>query len=374
MRDVLAHDSRRVRLLALLGIAAAIVLARAETSQAFSDEAFEVAALRNGASGACAAAGPCFFLSIELRGNGRVTSTADPAGTRIDCPTKCSTAPDWFIWGLDAENPNPYIELIQTGGVSWIAPSGQDTACHPRDPDDPPIPAGRCRIYANNVQANGGWCVVAHYAASPVFGGCEDPTQAPVGEPLAVQKWGSGQGTVTSFSTGGPGQKEINCGSVCSSVYMQGVEVTLQKFPATGSRFVGWTGTNLPAACTTPPTNLNNCVIQVSGPTVVARAKFDLIDPPAPAILNAVILSKPAKTTRKRTARFAWGAKRAGTFVNPFQSQCKLNRQVWKSCRPAKTYRNLRAGRSHTFRVRVKDAKRNEWDKTPAVWTWRIRR
>jgi len=94
MRDVLAHDSRRVRLLALLGLAAAIVLVRAETSQASpavsTDEAFEVAALRGGASAACAAAGPCFFLSIELRGNGNVTSTTDqPNGpSSLGCPNR----------------------------------------------------------------------------------------------------------------------------------------------------------------------------------------------------------------------------------------------------------------------------------------------
>ena len=112
MREAFAHaDSRRVRLLALLGIVAALVLVRAETSQAAfavsTNDAFDVAALRGAGSAACAGSGPCFFLSIELRGNGTVTSTTDPAGTRISCPPKCSTAPDWFYLGDRPREPQP---------------------------------------------------------------------------------------------------------------------------------------------------------------------------------------------------------------------------------------------------------------------------
>ena len=86
---------------------------------------------------------------------------------------------------------------------------------------------------------------------------------------------------------------------------------------------------------------------------------------------NTVIHVKPPKVTRKRTAYFHFGA--AGeTAATKFQ--CKLNRNRWRRCSGAtgKTYRRLAAGRYHTFRVRAGNA--NGWDRTPARYTWRIRR
>ncbi len=53
---------------------------------------------------------------------------------------------------------------------------------------------------------------------------------------LAVNKTGSGSGTVTSSPPG------INCGSDCSVEYDSGTEVALAAIPAADSLFVGWSG------------------------------------------------------------------------------------------------------------------------------------
>ncbi len=377
MRDVLAHDSRRVRLLALLGIVAAFVLARAETSQAFSISANAVASealaeKREGqvlCRGGASDVGPCFFIAVTVIGGGRVQSTADPAGTQVRCPPSLGhdcTVPEWFIWALDV--PDPFIDFtaVATTGQfqNWTSPT--PPACHTAKAGDPPVPANSCRIYANNLDTqNYEHCITANFTGTGQHGECVEATPAPVGDPILVVKQGSGAGTVTSSPSG------INCGSTCSAVFPldPANPVILFANPAPGSTFQGWSGQG--HSCTT-----GACNVTVQGQTIRVVATFSGTPPPPPppAILNAVLLQKPAKTTRKRTARFVWAAKRGTTFVNPFKSQCRLNKQVWKACSPPKTYRNLRAGRSHTFRVRVKDARRNVWDPTPAVWTWRIRR
>ena len=70
----------------------------------------------------------------------------------------------------------------------------------------------------------------------PCVGLLPAPTPAPVRETLSVTKAGRGTGTVTSSPTG------INCGSTCSSSYVQGSSVTLTAQPAKGSTFAGWSG------------------------------------------------------------------------------------------------------------------------------------
>jgi Divergent InlB B-repeat domain len=53
---------------------------------------------------------------------------------------------------------------------------------------------------------------------------------------LNVTKSGGGAGTVTSFPA------RIDCGSICSGEFFEGITVTLTATPASGSRFAGWSG------------------------------------------------------------------------------------------------------------------------------------
>ena len=53
---------------------------------------------------------------------------------------------------------------------------------------------------------------------------------------LTISKSGSGTGTITSNTTG------INCGSICSGVYITGTPVTLTATADYGSTFAGWSG------------------------------------------------------------------------------------------------------------------------------------
>jgi hypothetical protein len=100
--------------------------------------------------------------------------------------------------------------------------------------------------------------------------------------------------------------------------------------------------------------------------------------PPPPAILNTTFLAKPFKTTRKRTATFRWAAYRSGHKVTTgVRSQCRLDKQtLWRSCKSPRYLTRLKPG-YHTMRVRVGDsvgAASVRWDKTPATYTWRIKR
>jgi hypothetical protein len=81
---------------------------------------------------------------------------------------------------------------------------------------------------------------------------------------------------------------------------------------------------------------------------------------------NTILHVWPPKTTRSRKAYFHWGANRS-----PVRYQCKLDARRWKKCSPGKTYKRLVLGK-HTFRVRAIDAAGA--DKTPAKYTWTIRK
>ncbi|HQY47701.1 MAG TPA: FG-GAP-like repeat-containing protein, partial [Usitatibacteraceae bacterium] len=58
----------------------------------------------------------------------------------------------------------------------------------------------------------------------------------PVSYTLAVARYGSGAGSVSSSPAG------IDCGATCQASYLQGTGVTLTATPVAGSRFTGWTG------------------------------------------------------------------------------------------------------------------------------------
>ena len=90
---------------------------------------------------------------------------------------------------------------------------------------------------------------------------------------------------------------------------------------------------------------------------------------------NAVFHVKPPRRTRQKSAFFHWGAKRGGVELGPrsFKSRCKVDGRRWTKCSAVsgKTVRKLKPGR-HTFRVKVGD--NQGWDRTPAIWRWKVRR
>ncbi|MFH1112272.1 MAG: Ser-Thr-rich GPI-anchored membrane family protein [Patescibacteria group bacterium] len=77
----------------------------------------------------------------------------------------------------------------------------------------------------------------------PVYGPMMNFGMSPIST-LYVVKAGTGSGTVFEGSVLEPGSV-INCGSVCSASFLNGVSVTLNVTPSIGSVFTGWSG-----ACT----------------------------------------------------------------------------------------------------------------------------
>jgi hypothetical protein len=81
----------------------------------------------------------------------------------------------------------------------------------------------------------------------------------------------------------------------------------------------------------------------------------------------------PKHTTRSRQVLFHWGAVRAGKEVTRGVTYvCKLDRRIWRKCRPGfygLMYRHLRLG-SHLFRVKAHD--KYGWDPHAARWAWKI--
>jgi uncharacterized protein YjlB len=97
---------------------------------------------------------------------------------------------------------------------------------------------------------------------------------------LAVDKTGSGSGTVASVPAG------IACGSECAAAFAQGKEVTLKATAAGNSHFTGWsTLAGSPGTCTgtTSP-----CKITI-GEAVHLQAAFTLIPTPAVTALSPSI-------------------------------------------------------------------------------------
>jgi hypothetical protein len=101
-------------------------------------------------------------------------------------------------------------------------------------------------VYGTSAYSNEACAAVAVAAVSPTPTPIPTPTPTPTPTPpppptssgytITITKSGSGDGTVTSNPTG------ISCGSGCAVSYPAATLVTLTATPASGSRFVGWSG------------------------------------------------------------------------------------------------------------------------------------
>lgn len=318
--------------------------------------------------------GPCYVVNVEIHGIGRVTSVVPapvPGATgaeqypngHVECPPQgvwnCSF---YFNWPFDQEGNNPNNEVVvfqATGGtfLGWSScPPGHATG-------------NQCRLDGREGSAGLVDCVVAEFQESPstVTGNCEaEPPPPPLALRVHVVKAGAGSGTVTSFPSG------INCGTTCQKYFANG-NVSLTAAAASNSVFAGWvvretTTTGSPIRC---QTTAAKCTWTLTGiHEYRATATFNLRKPPPP---NTLILSKPPKTTRSKSATFYWGAKIGSNPVSkPAKSQCKFDKaKSWTTCKPGKRYTRLKPG-THTFRVRVGNA--NGWDASPAVYSWKVKK
>jgi hypothetical protein len=85
------------------------------------------------------------------------------------------------------------------------------------------------------------------------------------------------------------------------------------------------------------------------------------ITTPPETVLNSSKIKKA-----QRRAKFKFASRETGvTFL------CKIDKKAFKSCRSPKTYKNLKAGKRHTFQVKARDAAGN-LDPTPIVKKFRI--
>jgi Divergent InlB B-repeat domain/PASTA domain len=165
-------------------------------------------------------------LKVNKSGEGGGTVNSAPSG--ISCGSTCS-AP--FTHGQSvtlSATPDSFSEP-----VSW---SGCDTT-----------PSGNCQVTIGSART-----VTASFERKPQF----------VNYPVAVEKAGTGEGTVTAPAAG------IDCGAVCSGKAMNGTAVTLTASPAQGSVFAHWSG----GGCT----GAGSCTIAVNKAKTV-KAVFNLV-------------------------------------------------------------------------------------------------
>src|SRR5262245_39076429 len=149
-------------------------------------------------------AGPCYYITVEVYGNGSVESTVSDNLQKIMCPASggfACTTEDWFNWA-DFANPG-IIRLTPTASGSHVFKGWNS---------DPPghaclhiLAGGVCELRQVDFGAEGteGWCMQAMFgpaAGGPgtkTAGNCANVPQQPVGRPVVVHKAGSGSGTVT---------------------------------------------------------------------------------------------------------------------------------------------------------------------------------
>ncbi len=143
---------------------------------------------------------------------------------------------------------------------------------------------------------------------------------------LDVSKTGVGFGTVTSDPAG------IDCGSTCSEYFSDGVTVALTATPESGSTFTGWSGD-----CS----GTGTCEVTMDSIHQVT-ADFTRAAP------KVSLTARPAKRASRRVATFRFKSSQSGSTF-----RCRLDGKSWGKCSSPKTYRNLKRGRKHAFRVRA---------------------
>jgi hypothetical protein len=143
-------------------------------------------------------------LTVKKEGTGSGTVTSSPTG--IACGSTCSAA-----YEFEAEVTLTAVSEAGTAPVLWAGCDSEPSATQ---------------------------CKVKMSAARTVTA-----TFSPVGvAALAVEKKGSGTGTVTSSPTG------INCGTTCSAQFETGKLVKLTATPGSGSKAATWSGCDAVAA------------------------------------------------------------------------------------------------------------------------------
>jgi glucose/arabinose dehydrogenase len=187
---------------------------------------------------------------------------------------------------------------------------------------------------------------------------------------LAVEKQGTGTGTVTSSPAG------INCGSTCSARYEVGKLVKLTAVPGSGSEAATWKG------CDTVTGGV--CEVTMSAAKEVT-ATFSPVGgggdggggggttdvpptqspPTPPAVLQTTIGKHPPRKTAATSARFTFGSDVAGA-----KFRCRIDRKAAVSCRSPFKVRGLKSG-SHRLTVAA-ISPAGAVDPTPAVFRWTI--
>jgi hypothetical protein len=165
------------------------------------------------------------------------------------------------------------------------------------------------------------------------------------GRALTISRSGTGAGTVTSDPLG------IDCGTTCSSAFIQDSKVTLTATPASGSVFTGWSG----AGCS----GTGTCQVTMSADQSV-EAVFDMAPPPDTKIMSAKVNGK--KATFGFTGSGGSGA---------LHFECRLGAKPFSPCTSPKSYGGLKPGK-YTFQVRAIDAA-SRIDATPAKKTITIK-
>ena len=160
---------------------------------------------------------------------------------------------------------------------------------------------------------------------------------------LGVTRSGTGSGTVTSSPVG------ISCGSDCSNDFAYGTEVILTAKAGSGSGFTGWSG-----ACS----GTGRCVLTIREASSV-NANFKK----GPTVS---LKAKPPKRTHSRKATFRFKASQSGSTF-----KCRIDGKSWQKCKSPKTYKNLKRGRNHTFRVK---ATKGAITGPVKKYTWNVKR